>query len=297
MAEAGSGYHTVLQIIPEHIAEEIMEFQKNGRHLIFEIRLRENRPVTLTCDAGNLVLHGMCTEKHIRETVSRLCGGSLYSHECTIADGYISGGRIRAGVCGRAVCDTHGITAVTDIASINIRIPREIHGAGRTVYELLRKRQFSCGALIYSPPGEGKTTLLRDLAGLLASDGCRRVAVIDSRYELSPESPPALMDVLAGYPRSAGIEIAVRTLNEQYIICDEIGCAADTEAILMAQGSGVPVIASAHADSITDLLSKKHIYPLHQAGIFRIYIGIRRKAGGGYDYTVTEHEGCADRVM
>ena len=99
------------------------------------------------------------------------------------------------------------------------------------------------------------------------------------------------MDVLTGYPRPRGIEIATRTMNAQLIVCDELGDAAEAEAIVAAQNCGVPFVASAHGDSVAGLLRRTGILRLHRAGVFGAYVGIRRPPWGGeFSYTVTEWE-------
>ena len=99
------------------------------------------------------------------------------------------------------------------------------------------------------------------------------------------------MDLLTGYPRGLGIEIATRTMNAQLIVCDEIGQTEEVEAMLASQNCGVPFVASAHADSVVGLLRRTGIRQLHEARVFRFYVGIRRKPEGGeFLYTITEWE-------
>ena len=96
-----------------------------------------------------------------------------------------------------------------------------------------------------------------------------------------------LVDVLHGYPRAKGIEIATRTLSPEVIFCDEIGSAEEARAILGAQNSGVPLIATAHAESREALLRRPSIRLLYENHIFRYYIGLRRKPGArAFDFDV-----------
>ena len=72
------------------------------------------------------------------------------------------------------------------------------------------------------------------------------------------------------------IEIATRTLSPEVIFCDEIGSADEARAILSAQNSGVPLIATAHAENREMLLRRPNIRTLYDNGIFRYYIGLSR---------------------
>ena len=96
-----------------------------------------------------------------------------------------------------------------------------------------------------------------------------------------------LIDVLHGYPRAKGIEIATRTLSPEVIFCDEIGSAEEARAILGAQNSGVPLIATAHADSREVLFRRPNIRLLYENGVFRYYIGLRRHPeASAFDFDV-----------
>jgi stage III sporulation protein AA len=117
--------------------------------------------------------------------------------------------------------------------------------------------------------------------------GAVRTAVIDTRGELGCFLPKDLCaDVLSGYPRGTGIEIAVRTLSPQLIVCDEIGAdPVEAEAIASAHNCGVALLATAHARTADELLSKKGISLLHTAHVFSYYVGLKR-AGDDYEYTI-----------
>ena len=94
--------------------------------------------------------------------------------------------------------------------------------------------------LICSPPGVGKTTLLRDIAYQLSDKYGLRTVVCDPKYELLPEKKPLLCDYICGKDKAAAIECATRCLSPQAIICDELGGEAEARAVLTAQSGGVP---------------------------------------------------------
>ncbi len=275
-----------LELLPPKVRYEVQRFADARPELeerITEIRLRRAGRVSVTVDRDNVTLPVSLTKDEIELTLKNLCDGSVYAHSDTINNGYISlKNGTRVGVVGRAVCSAERIDGVCDISALNIRIPRDIYGLGAPIFEEIKKRDFLCGVLIYSAPGVGKTTLLRSLIYELSKT--KRVAVIDTREELDipSERSRALVDVLSGYPKAKGIEIATRTLSPQYIVCDEIG-ADEAKTVLASHSGGVPLIATAHALSCEALVRREGIKSLYEAGIFDIFAGITRK-NGAHDY-------------
>ncbi len=290
----------VRQILPLKILEELSRSGIRPKE-IEEIRLRANRQASLTLSEGNRFLRTVLTRADIDTIVNAACGGSLYAHRDAIAEGYLTlADGIRIGLCGRASVENRRIIGVYDITGMNIRIPTKIRRLGAPVCRLLQEMGDGRGILIYAPPAGGKTTLLRAVASEMASGKDPwRVAVIDTRGEIgfSLDDPELCLDILTGYPRAAGIEIATRTMNAQLIVCDEIGDVREAEAIVSAQNSGVPFLATAHADGVAGLLRRTGIARLHRAGVFGVYVGIKRRLGGGeFDYTVTSWEE-ADAIL
>lgn len=268
--------------LPERVMAELYELSRGGRVCaqdINEIRLRAARPMSVTCRGRNIALALTLLPSELDDCVTRLCHGSVYAHGDTIRAGYIrADGGVRVGVCGTLAADGR---AVSEITSLNIRVPHMIRGVCDRVLALCTEPTRIRSLLIYSPPGVGKTTLLRDLAARLGTE--RRVAIIDTRGELYIEQMFAdtLCDVLVGYPRAQGIEIATRTLSPEVLICDELGDADEARQILATVSAGVPIIASAHASTVGELLARPNIRMLHESRVFSGYVGISRESING----------------
>ena len=283
-----------LSLLPERIADAVSDYHiSNPYMLINEVRLRKGREITITADSANRRSGArkagyITSAEDITLSVRGLCGGSVYAHSETIREGYINCGYgIRAGLCGHAVSESGRIVSVTDFASVNIRIPGEIAGAGCAADDILR----NFGSIIVcSPPGEGKTTILRDLSVRLAGgvkyNAPLRVAVIDTRGELeshhgtTDERAELELDIFSGYPRSSGIDIAVRTMSPDVIVCDEISTADDIRAVLAASSSGVITASSVHAASFQELMRKREIKALWDSGAVAAAIFISRNKSG-----------------
>ena len=279
----------LFEILPSEITGYISHNFAH-RH-IEEIRLRADRNSSIVSMGENLVIPITLEGSRLAEILNKMCGGSLYAFSDTIRNGYVpfSGG-IRVGVIGRATTEDGKIIGVYDISSLCIRIPHRIQGCGGEICTLLNRLQYRAGVLIYSPPGVGKTTVLRGVCRQLSTgERPRRVVLVDSRGELSFDLDERGMciDILSGYPRGRGIEIATRVMNPELIVCDEIGDTEEALELVAANNCGVPLLATAHAGSLEELLSRTGIRLLHESGVFGAYVKISRSGSMGFSYDVS----------
>ena len=260
--------------------------------LVEEVRLRRGRCASVTANGTNLRLSTVLTGAQMEALLLAMCTGSLYAHGETLGEGYLvlpSG--VRVGVCGRAAVVGGRVTGVESISAFCIRVPHGAPEVGYEICEIFGRLQKTRGVLLFSPPGVGKTTVLRGVAARLARD--LRVAVVDTRGELGAldGDETLLLDVLSGYPRGRGIGIAVRTMAAEVILCDEVGDLGEAREIVAAHTGGVPLIATAHAASVRELLSRPGMRLLHESRVFGAYVHVSRgSAPFSYDFDVTEWE-------
>lgn len=284
----------LLAYLPLHIARLLLTLPKGITESLTEIRLRLHGPVSVTAMGKNYCFDRSgklctpekgitCTEEDISTCLSLLTKGSLYSYGDALSGGYIPFGKgHRAGVCGEARVQDGKITGFSAIHSINLRLSRFFPDYGAKAVRHIAVGGLK-GALIYSPPNRGKTTLLKSIAALLSEH--YRVAIADERAELYvPQSATGLTDRIIGVKKSLALPMLCRSMSPQVIICDELA-PEDETALLNAFGSGVCIVASAHGESAESVASRPFMGRLMETGAFPLLVGI----GEGFDYTVEEY--------
>ena len=230
----------------------------------------------------------MCKSDALKECVARITGSSLYSYGETLKKGYIPFGEgCRAGVCGEGIVKNGVLAGFNKIYGINLRVRRFIKDFGYEAARRIREKGIR-GALIYSPPNCGKTTLLSSIAALL-SDGSvgapLKVGIADERGELYvPALKNGLADVLCGVDKAIAIELLCRSMSPQVLICDELA-AADGAPLSQVLGMGVAVVASAQASSREELLRRPFVAELVDKGAFPLLVGLR----ADFSYVVEEY--------
>lgn len=285
--------HRLLPYLPARIASAAARLPDAVAENLTEIRLRLHGPVSATSGGKNRCfdLHGslcpaedaiVCTQEDMSECLSLLTRSSLYSCGDALSAGYLPfGDGCRAGICGDAAVRNGVLRGFGEIYGINLRLSRFIREFGRKAAQNIAGTP-PRGALVYSPPNRGKTTLLRSVAALLSAN--YRVALADERRELYvPQLRAGLVDALCGVKKSEALPLLCRSMSPEIIVCDELA-AGDEAALLSALGAGVCIIASAHAESEEGLRARPFVGRLLATGAFPLLIGI----GEGFKYSVKE---------
>lgn len=301
----------ILAYLPAALQVSVMRIAPSSLLALSEIRLRRDAPVVVVKGNVSLFLTAsgeLCclpptdccrvTSAQLDNVLMAMCGYTLHRVMPTLKEGYLTlpcGARVGVGV--RAVYEGNTLTAADDVGSLNIRIPYDADGCSLPLLRALCQDPLP-SLLIAGAPNSGKTTLLRDMAKQLSSGFhgcCRKVTVVDERGELAGEGrrySGVNCDVLTGFPKAKGFEIAVRTLSPELLIGDEIATEQEVHALQYAFASGVRVALSVHAADENELMRKPIVRQLLASGEFRYIVLLR---GERYQYEVLEVTDEADR--
>ena len=217
---------------------------------VIEVRIRKGKRLSYLTPLTKTMTDHVVGEREFEEILSLVTDRSLYAITEKLVNGYLPlKGGIRVGVAGEGVRDGDRIKTVKHITSLSIRIPHQIHGiAGFLGID----GNFEQNLLIISPPAAGKTTLLRETAKLLSDHG-KNVVILDERGEISGAGQGEFAmqigdntDVLFGFPKKLAYENALRALNPDYIVTDELSGEGDVEGVMRAYYGGVKVAATLH---------------------------------------------------
>lgn len=303
--------HSWLSVIPDNLRSLLSVLPQAFLDGLEEVRIREGRPLEvntggryffvtpeggMTRDAGAAFVPGKQEGNRLLDLITN---HSLYTMEEELRKGFITiAGGHRIGLAGRTVLSGGKVEHLRDISGFNIRIAREIRGVADPLLPQLIdfKHHSVVHTLIISPPQQGKTTLVRDLARQISSGTWGhpeakwpglKVAVIDERSEIagSRRGVPSFdvgprTDVMDGCPKAEGIMMMIRSMSPDVLIVDEIGRPEDAEALAEALHAGVRVIATAHGSNVEELSSRPALSRLFDGSFFQMLAVLRRTEQG-----------------
>ena len=287
-SDFSKAYLSAVNYMPDKLWRAAFSLSADQRADCEEIRLRIGRPpkalirgkyISLT-SKGELVT---VDADDINEIIDRATGRSVHTYSSQLGSGFITtpeGHRI--GVAGDCYVSSGRIQTIRDISYLNIRIAKPFCGVADSVIDKLYSDGFN-STLIISPPGGGKTTLLRDMSASLAQKYC--VSVVDERYEIAGSRKNGRYfdigdcDVMSGVSKSIGIETLIRSMSPHVIALDEITQEHDVEAICTAAYCGCMFLATAHAHSPKDMEQRPVYKKLLHSGVFNTIIRIDNQKG------------------
>lgn len=157
----------------------------------------------------------------------------------------------------------HRISAIRnrnrDIIGLTLRVGRAVYGTISLISDLLGSNE---SILLLGRPGVGKTTMLREMARVLADDFEKRVVIVDTSNEIAGDGDiphPGIglarrMQVPTPELQHEVMIEAVQNHMPEVIVVDEIGTEKEAYAARTIAERGVQLIATAHGNNLENLL-------------------------------------------
>lgn len=265
-----------------------------------EIRLRLNKRIVVYI-AGKpyyLSYEGITNDQEkaiivsremLYNIIKRATEHSLYAVNNQLKQGFITvSGGVRIGICGEVVIENGVVQTIKNFSSINIRIAKEVKNCSLGILDILLQGGFS-NTLIISPPGCGKTTLIRDILWQMSERSYTyNILLADERYEIANcfNGQPMLnvgefTDVISGAEKGYAFECGIRSMSPDILVTDELATSKDIESIINIANSGIKLLCSVHAKDLDDLKNKPQFKMLMEQKIFKRFVVLSKTRGLG----------------
>jgi len=266
----------LLDILPPHIRQPLCQ-QKDLRELL-EVVLDLGRPPEARFPQREVTL----APKEVDETdidyvVSRI--GSF-------------GDDNRAGI-ERTL---HRISAIRNrkgrIVGLTCRVGRAVFGTIKVIEDLVESGK---SVMLLGRPGVGKTTMLREVARVLADDLNKRVIIVDTSNEIAGDGDiphPAIgharrMQVVTPTLQHAVMIEAVENHMPEVIVIDEIGTELEAQAARTIAERGVQLVGTAHGNTLENLMMNPTLADL-VGGIQSVTLGDEEAKRRGTQKSILE---------
>lgn len=296
-------YQSILQIFPGEF-RGLFKYIVEREAFVNEIRLRCDKPILIMegndewyinkdgCYTKVISEAVLINRENLEKIVQHNCQYSIYAYEEEIRQGYITvAGGHRIGLVGQVVMEnSEQIRTIKNIRAINIRVSHQIKGVSQKVLPHLYTNGILKSTLIVSPPGCGKTTLLRDLIRCISNGNdyaCgQTVGVVDERSEIAgsylgqPQNDVGIRtDILDACPKAIGMMLLVRAMSPKVIGIDELGSLQEIKAVQTISNCGIKMVATMHGNSMSDILCRDGMKALLTEKCFEVILLLGKEKG------------------
>ena len=313
-SDFSKAFLSAVNYLPDKLWRAAFSLSPDQRAECEEVRLRVGRPpkalvggkyITLT-SSGEIVV---VTADDVSEILERATGHSVHTYSSQIASGFITTPEgHRLGIAGECYTVGDQVQTIRNISCLNLRISKPHIRLADKLVEKLYHNGFA-STLIISPPGGGKTSLLRDMSRVLSRK--YSVSIVDERYEIGGcikacrYNDIGDCDVISGISKSAGIDAVMRSMSPQIIALDEITQEQDVESICKTAYCGCAFLVTAHANCPEDLNQRPIYRKLMNSNLFDVVIRIDNQKGKRYytayikesECSVENHRNIADSCI
>ena len=192
----------------------------------------------------------------------------------------------------------HRISALRNrkgsIVGLTCRVGRAVFGTIRVIEDIVQSGR---SLLLLGRPGVGKTTMLREVARVLADDMGKRVVIVDTSNEIAGDGDiphPAIgrarrMQVRTPALQHAVMIEAVENHMPEVIVIDEIGTELEAAASRTIAERGVQLVATAHGNTLENLMLNPTLSDL-VGGIQSVTLGDEEARRRGTQKSVLERK-------
>jgi stage III sporulation protein SpoIIIAA len=192
----------------------------------------------------------------------------------------------------------HRISAIRNrrgrIVGLTCRVGRAVFGTIKVIEDLIKSGK---STLMLGRPGVGKTTMLREVARVLADEENKRVVIVDTSNEIAGDGDiphPAIgqarrMQVPTPALQHAVMIEAVENHMPEVIVIDEIGTELEASAARTIAERGVQLVATAHGNELENLITNPTLSDLI-GGIQSVTLGDEEARRRGTQKSILERK-------
>ena len=279
------------KVLPRTLREQVALLPPEVGQELEELRLRAGYPMAAVRGGEEWVPEGwrraILTESDLQRVLEMAGQGSVHTILDQLRSGFVTAaGGVRIGICGVGAVEDGRLLSFRQVTSLALRVPRAMAGVAEPLLPQLAPGRELPSTLLLSPPGVGKTTLLRDLIRIYSDQWHLRVGVADERGEIAAlhKGVPqfylgATVDVIEGCGKSEAGILLLRSMNPQVIAMDEVTSPEDVAALSVIAHCGTAVLATAHGQSVAELCRRPLYQTLLEQRLFQAVVTITRTQG------------------